>query len=190
MATTAKKITSAKWAPELGIPGNSKGVFTFVSTVPLTVYNSATGLETQYPAGTNKISVNRTPEPGKTINQAFAFSYQGKVIYIYSIKLESSPLVYARWTPKNPYSSSSLIKSSEGTLNLKWVGVQQLAIPQLGIPTMTLPAGNSQSIPFNLPTEVTKIVRGDLKTYAELFLNATLTADGKQKPVRIKAIFG
>jgi len=188
--STAKKISGAKWAPDLGIPGNSKGVFSFVSTVPLTVYNNENGSNTSYPAGTHKITVNRTPAAGKTINQIFAFSYNGKVIYTYRIKLQSSPLIVGRWTPKNNFDARSLIKSGEGTLAFKWVGVSSIAIPQLGLPNTTLPPGNNYSIPLNLPPDVTKIVRGDLKIYVELLLTADLVADGQTKTVRINLTFG
>lgn len=184
----SKVITSTKWAPDRGIAGNSKGVFTFTSTVSLRVVSF--GLDQMYPAGTHRIKVDRIPPtaPG-SLTHTFIFYRGSQRIWTHTFKILSQPLVSMRWIPKFPFDKNALIKSGEGTLKIDALGVQNISIPQFNF-SVNAPPGGRLDIPLNLPPDITNLVRNEFALYVELFIRAKLLADGKEKNVIVKTVFG
>lgn len=181
----AKKITSAKWAPDRGIAGNSKGVFTFVSTVALKVYDSGTGVETPYPAGTNKISVNRTAlSNGKILNHVFVFkdSSTNKNIYTYVIKILPQPLVSISWTPDYPFDPNAGVRNGYGIANLKSIGATSVTF--LGT-TIEIPTGQV-SKRANLPADIAYLFRSASSGVGAWLDIRTTGTDGQEKILRIE----
>lgn len=186
----ANKVTSTKWAPDMGIPGNSSGVFSFTISAPLYVKDSFTGQKTLYQAGSHKISVVRTPPSTAAVSQVFQFFDGTKVVWTYVIRMLGHPLLGARFNFARPWDPSSIIKSSEGTLNVVGKGFQSISIPALQVPTITLPAGGKIVMPLTLPSAWTAVVRGlGTFTYFEAFIQANVIVDGIQKNINSKIVF-
>lgn len=181
----AKKITSTKWAPDLGISGNSKGEFTFVSTVTLKVYDSGTGVETSYPAGTNKISVNRTASSnGKSLNHVFAFKdpSTNKNIYTHVIRILPQPLVSMSWTPDYPFDPNAGPRNGYGIANLKAIGTTSVTF--FGT-TIEIPTGQV-SKRANLPVDIAYLFRSASSGVGAWFNLRTTGTDGQEKILRIE----
>jgi hypothetical protein len=186
----ASKVTSTKWAPDMGIPGNSSGVFSFTISAPLYVKNSFTGQKTLYQAGSHRISVVRTPPSTAAVSQVFQFFDGTKVVWTYVIRMLGHPLLGARFIFANTWNGSSIIKSSEGTFNAVGLGINSISIPLLGLPTIDFPANAKISVPLTLPSELTRIVRGNgAFTYFELFVVMNAVVNGTQKSVNTKLVF-
>lgn len=180
----SKKITSIKWAPDRGIAGNSTGVFTFVSTVALKVYDNGTGVETSYPAGTNRISVNRTALSGKILNHVFVFkdSSTNKNFYTYVIKILPQPLVSISWTPDYPFDPNGGARNGYGIADLKSIGATSVTF--LGT-TIEIPTGQT-SKRANLPVDIAYLFRSASSGFGAWLDIRTTGTDGQEKILRIE----